>query len=228
MIEGIQSESWLKIFPGLDKISNVPLRSELEQLKVMHIEKGKTLFREGDECQGYVLVISGSVSVHKMDAEGHEILLYRVANGQTCMLTTICLLGMQPYPAEGVAETDVELLMLPSHFFERLLKESETFRRYAMSHIGNRICDMMLLIEDVAFGRMDMRLARLLLHRLSLEGESIHCTHQELASELGTAREVISRMLKRFESNGWVKLNRGVLHIQDITALEKLAHGKAV
>jgi len=222
------NDSWLKAFSGLDQISNVQLRTELEQLKVMDIEKGKILFREGDVCQGYVLVISGSVSVHKMDAEGHEILLYRVANGQTCMLTTICLLGMQSYPADGVAETDLQLVMLPSRFFERLLKESETFRRYAMSHIASRICDMMLLIEDVAFGRMDMRLARLLLHRVSLEGESIHCTHQELASELGTAREVISRMLKRFELNGWVKLSRGVFHVQDAAALEKLAHEKAL
>jgi len=223
MTERIQSESWLNSFPGLDGIANDSLRSELERLNIMHVKKGKTLFREGDACEAYVLVISGSVSVHKMNAEGHEILLYRVADGQTCMLTTICLLGMQPYPAEGVAETDVKLVMLPSRFFERLLKESETFRRYAMSHIGNRICDMMLLIEDVAFGRMDTRLARLLLHRLSLEGVSIHCTHQALASELGTAREVVSRVLKRFESNGWVKLNRGVFHVQDVAALEKLA-----
>jgi len=181
--------SWLDRFPELNKVENKLLHTELVQQKVIHAPKGHQLFREGDACSGYVLVLSGSIRVYKIDAGGHEILLYRVGEGQSCMLTTTCLLGLQDYPAEGVAETDVELVVLSAKLFERLLVGSDSFRRYAMAYIGERICDMMLLIEDVAFGRMDQRVARLLLARAENEGDSLICTHQELASELGTARE---------------------------------------
>ena len=214
--------SWIHRFPELNQLKDASLHKEVAQQTVIHIPKGHALFREGDACKAYALVIQGTIRVYKIDSEGHEILLYRVAPGQTCMLTTTCLLGSQHYPAEGMAESDVDLILLPPKLFERLLTSSDEFRHYAMSDIGQRICDMMLLIEDVAFGRIDQRVARLLLKRAATEGESITCTHQELAFELGTAREVISRMLKRFEVQGWVELNRGSIRLKDETKLQTL------
>jgi len=214
--------NWLKKFPEFEHIEDKKLLAELAQQKILQAPKGHQLFREGDACKGYVLVINGSVRVYKIDTEGHEILLYRVGDGQSCMLTTTCLLGLQDYPAEGVAETDVELVVLSPKLFERLLMGSDSFRRYAMAYISERICDMMLLIEDVAFGRMDQRVARVLLARAASEGGRITCTHQDLASEIGTAREVISRILKNFERHDWVSLSRGTIQLQNEAKLHHL------
>ncbi len=216
--------NWLTRFPELKEIEDKQLHAELIQQKVLHAPQGHQLFREGDACKGYVLVLSGSVRVYKIDKEGREILLYRVGKGQSCMLTTTCLLGLQDYPAEGVAESDVDLVVLSPKLFERLLFGSNSFRRYAMAYIGERICDMMMLIEDVAFGRMDQRVARVLLERAENEGDILSCTHQELASELGTAREVVSRMLKSFESRGWIELGRGIIKLQERSLLGQMTH----
>jgi len=214
--------SWLSRFSELKDVEDKQLHAELAQQKVLHVPKGHQLFREGDVCKGYVLVISGSVRVYKIDEEGHEILLYRVGEGQSCMLTTTCLLGLQDYPAEGVAESDTDLVVLSPKLFEQLLVSSNSFRRYAMAYIGERICDMMMLIEDVAFGRMDQRVARILLSRAEIEGDMLICTHQELASELGTAREVVSRMLKSFERRGWIELNRGTIELKERSLLGQM------
>ncbi|MFQ5582086.1 MAG: Crp/Fnr family transcriptional regulator [Mariprofundaceae bacterium] len=193
-----------------------------DRVKVLQIAKGSVLFRDGDSCGSYVLVISGAIRVQKMDSQGREIVLYRVEEGQTCMLTTICLMGSQEYPAEGIAETDVELAMLPLNGFEHALAASTGFRRFVMNSIGQRICDLMQLVEDVAFGRMDARLARLLLRR-SRQQDELDCTHQELAFELGTAREVVSRLLKDFENRKWVQLSRGKIKLRNAGALTEIA-----
>ncbi|MDQ6990159.1 MAG: Crp/Fnr family transcriptional regulator [Mariprofundaceae bacterium] len=211
---------WIHRFLEFDHLSNHALRQEIAQQNILHAPTQQHLFREGDACPGYLLLLAGTIKVYKINTEGREILLYRVQAGQSCMLTTTCLLGLQPYPAQGVTESDVEMILLPAHLFNRLLIESSDFRRYAMSHIGQRICDMMMLIEDIAFGRMDQRVARVLLQRQQVG--LIDCTHQDLASELGTAREVISRMLKNFERHGWISLSRGSIQIQDMDMLHRL------
>ena len=215
--------SWIHRFPELDGIEHQRLRQEIAQQHIMQVPQQHVLFREGDGCQGYVLLLSGSVRVFKVDSEGREILLYRVRAGQSCMLTTTCLLGLQNYPAEGITETPVELVIIPPHLFEQLLAQSAAFRRFSMAHMGKRICEMMLLIEDVAFARMDQRVARVLLQRTQQTHDAIlHCTHQELASEIGTAREVVSRMLKNFEQHGWLALQRGKIHILERESLQRL------
>ncbi|MDQ6973560.1 MAG: Crp/Fnr family transcriptional regulator [Mariprofundaceae bacterium] len=213
---------WIHRFPELNQLENQGLRQEIQQQKILHAPKDHHLFREGDACRGYVLLLSGIMRVYKVDSEGREILLYRVQAGQSCMLTTTCLLGLQPYPAQGVTESDVDMILLPANIFDRLLAESSEFRRYAMAHMGKRICEMMMLIEDVAFGRMDQRVARVLLQRQPENVPYITCTHQDLASELGTAREVVSRMLKNFERHGWITLSRGSIALQDRDMLHRL------
>jgi len=214
---------WIHQFPELDKLENQVLRQEIAQQKILHAPQGHHLFREGDACRGYVLLLKGMVRVYKMDTEGREILLYRVKSGQSCMLTTTCLLGLQPYPAQGVTESAVDMVLLPAKIFDRLLAESESFRRFSMAHMGERICEMMMLIENVAFGRMDQRVARVLLQRIKQQASPLLvCTHQDIASELGTAREVVSRMLKNFERHGWLTLSRGAIQVQDEAMLHHL------
>ncbi len=214
--------AWLNAFPELKVISDRSWMAAAEKVHLMDVPKGAVLFRDGDVCNGYVFVTDGAVRVQKMDPQGHEIVLYRVEDGQTCMLTTSCLIGGEPYPAEGVAETVVSLAMLPAPAFEKAMAESADFRRFVLASIGRRIGDLMLLLEDVAFGRMDVRLARLLLKRSSESGAVLQCIHQELATELGTAREVVSRILKDFERKGWLALSRGRVEVKNSRALGEL------
>jgi len=210
---------WISHFPELTAISDPAWRSAASSAQTMRVKPGYVLFRDGSACKAYVLVISGSIRVQKIDPEGREIVLYRVEDHQSCMLTTTCLIGHQDYPAEGIAETDVELVVLPAEIFQTVLAESEGFRGFVMHSIGQRIADLMALIEEVAFARMDVRIARLLLIRNMNE---LHVTHQEISAELGTAREVVSRVLKIFEGRGWISLGRGCIRILDKGGLESL------
>lgn len=207
-------------FPDLTGLS-AAIRNELEALQPMKVPAGTVLFRDGDVCQGYVFVLSGSVRVQKMDPEGREIVLYRVEDGQTCMLTTACLLGGRAYPAEGVAEEETQLALLAPGRLDALLADTD-FRRFVLAMISERVADLMALIEDVAFGRMDVRLARRLLELDNGTGE-LRLTHQQLATELGTAREVVSRILKDFERRGLVSLGRGILALPHPADLRELA-----
>ena len=213
--------SWMDEFPALTAIADPAWRRVAAMARLVTVDAGTVLFRDGDVCAGYVLVLDGSVRVQKMDANGREIVLYRVEQGQTCMLTTSCLLGGTAYPAEGVAEERTRLAMLPAAAFDRAIGESAAFRRFVLSAISHRIADLMLLIADVAFGRMDMRLSRLLLRRANGDG-MLAATHQDLAVELGTAREVVSRLLKDFESRGLVRLGRGEVGLLDRARLQAL------
>lgn len=216
------SLKWISQFPELEAISDPAWLKTAASAQIMRAAPGYVLFRAGDGCKGYVLVIEGSIRVQKMDANGHEILLYRVEDGQGCMLTTTCLLGHERYPAEGVAETETELVFLPAETFEAALADSAAFRAFVMRGIGQRIADLMALIEDVAFGRMDVRIARrLCLHKQP--SKPFRVTHQEIAAELGTAREVVSRVLKDFERRGWLKLHRGKIEILDAEAIKATA-----
>lgn len=205
---------WLLNFPALEKVKDKAWDSVSSEVKRMQVKPGTVLFRDGDVCNAYVLVISGSVRVQKVDPNGHEIVLYRVEEGQSCMLTTTCLLGSQVYPAEGVAETDVDLVVLPKESFERALSSSAGFRQFVMSNVGFRITDLMMLLEDVAFGRMDARLARFLLKSGEKSSGVLDFTHKQVAVELGTAREVVSRLLKDFERKGLVTLSRNQIQLQ--------------
>jgi len=213
--------NWISRFPELSTIPDPAWHKALSSAQILRVKPGHPLFRDGDACHGYVLVISGSVRVQKMDPDGHEIVLYRVEEGQSCVLTTTCLIGQQNYPAEGIAETEVELAMLPSEMFNSALSDSAGFRKFVLGCIGRRIADLMLLIEDVAFGRMDVRIAQLLLSRCP-ESDLLFATHQKLSAELGTAREVVSRVLKGFERQGWISLSRGCIKLLDRTALDSL------
>lgn len=179
------------------------------------------IFRQGDSCKNYILVKSGRVKVFTRAENGREILLYRVEQGESCTLTTSCLLADNNYPAEGVAETEVQALVISVDAFNNALNQSATFRQFVFDAYGRRIRDIITLVEEVSFGRLDLRLAKLLSQR-EVEQNKLIITHQALATELGTAREVVSRQLKEFERHGWLKLSRGEIEILSPEALKKL------
>ncbi len=221
------ADTLLAAFPDLAAVSGDGRRLLEQAVRLAEVPPGTVLFSEGGACQAYVLVLDGSVRVQKVSEGGREIVLYRVERGQTCVLTTACLLTRAEYGAEGVAETTVKAAMVPATVFEQLVDLSPVFRRFVFAVYATRIADLLMLIEEVAFGRIDVRLAQLLLAHAArgggVAGGAVEITHQALATELGTAREVISRQLKEFERRGWVALARGRIDMRNSAALAQLA-----
>ena len=152
---------------------------------------------------------------------GREVFLYRVHSGESCILTTACMLAFEEYSAEGMAETDVSAVAIPRKVFDDLAGKSPEFRQFVFRAYSRRITDLFTLIDDIVFQRLDVRLAARLLELA--EDDTVHATHQMLATELGTAREVISRTLAEFQRRGWVEQARGRITLTGRTAIERLA-----
>lgn len=185
-------------------------------------EPGDPLFHNGEPCQFFLLLLDGSVKVQKLSADGHEITLYHIQPGQTCELATVCLLAGKHYPVQAIAETRVEALLLDRNQFQMLLGRIEGFRNFVFTSIDRGMGTLLSLVEDVAFGPLDRRLAHALII-LAGGNDELSITHQEVATELGTAREVVSRLLKEFERRGWVQLHRGKVTLLDRRQLAALA-----
>lgn len=210
---------WLKVVPllkGLEYETAAVLR---RSASLVILPPGAPVFAVGTPCRNSLLVISGSIRVQMISEGGREIVLYRVGAGESCVLTTSCLLAAEAYPAEARTETEVAAAVLPAGVFHDLLGRSPVFRTYIFQTYGRRITDLMLLIDEVAFRRIDVRLARFLVDRCERAGSGLAVTHQQLALELGSAREVISRQLKEFERRGWLILRRGQIDQVDVPAI---------
>jgi len=212
------SEEWIGRFPALARLEPDVRRMLEQRSKVVSLPAGDTVFHGGDECRNYLLVLDGSVRVQMTAESGREIVLYRVDRGETCVLTTACLLAHEAYSAEGVTDTAVRAVAVPSATFHELLGRSTVLREFVFMTYGARIADLMLLVEEVAFKRVDLRLARFVIEHADAVG-NLDATHQALAVELGTAREVVSRQLKEFERNGLVALSRGRIAVRNREAL---------
>jgi CRP/FNR family transcriptional regulator len=189
--------------------------------RIVRLPKGAHPFRAGDEARDYLIVRDGVVRVQLTAESGREIVLYRVGANEGCVLTTSSLLARQPYSAEAICESDVTALLVPGEAFRRLLSTDPGFRDFVLSTYAARVADLILLMEETAFRGVARRLARSLLHRAELGVVSL--THQALAVEIGTAREVVSRHLKEFERRGVLRAHRGSIEIADRNALEAIA-----
>ena len=198
----------------------------LHQARLAEAPAGAVLFRPGEPCGQYLVVLAGVVRVSLTAENGREMLLYRVGPGQTCVLTTMALLGRRRHEAEGRAEGQVRALALPAAAFDALLARSTAFRRFVFDSLSMRVLDLMHLAGQVAFARLDARLAAFLLHQAA-DGE-LRMTHQDIAVELAASREAVSRLLKRFEQQGLLKLGRGRLRLRDVAALSRMAEETTV
>lgn len=208
-------ELLLRRFPVFSQLSALQLDQLVKGAQVLRVPAGGVLFDAGQPCRGFPLVLEGSVRVSKGSPGGREILLYRVEPGQGCILSGGCLIGHSDYSARGIAEEDVTLLSLPAELFQKLMVEAEPFRRFVFSLYGERLSEMMELVDAVAFRKLDQRLAQLLVQR----GPVLELTQQKLADELGSVREIVSRLLRSFESRGWVTLERERITVRDPRAL---------
>ena len=212
--------TWLQSFPPLLALEANARDILMKSARMVEAPIGTIGYREGGACGAYVMRLAGQSRVYKMSASGREILLYRVHAGETCVITTTCLLGHSNYPASTIVEKAIRDVIIPSSAFNQLMIDSAVFRTFVMTNYGALITDLIVLLDEVVFHSLDTRLAKLLLDSGSV---IISRTHQLMADELGTAREVVSRQLKRFEQKNWVALGRGHVEITDRAKLEKLA-----
>ena len=212
---------WTDRAEGLDGFEPETL-ARLDALSPMRAPAGAVLFQPGDAVQGFVIVLSGRVEVFLTGPTGREILLYAVEPGQSCVQSTLGLLGGEEYSAEAVAATDCELVLVPRPVFLALTDRSAGFRRFVFAAFARRVQTMMHLLETVAFRKVESRLAAVLLDGAG-DGNRLEATHQDLAIRVGTAREVVSRRLESFARKGWVTLRRGEITLTDRAPLARLA-----
>jgi len=189
--------------PDLAGIHDDVWREALAVSQVVNCPAGTKLIECGDSANKFVIVLQGAIKIYETGENGREITLYRVCGGQVCVLTLTRLLLRSNRGAQAIAEQDVRLLTIPPEYFDRLLTESEDFRRYLMTSMAHCITDVIQLISQVSFDHLDRRLATLI-RKLATRSapDKLRCTHQAIANDLGTTREVVSRLLKDFERSG--------------------------
>lgn len=219
MLEDALFDDLTRLYSPIGEMSPAAQRLLRENLQRMTAPTGHILFDLDSPCSLFVVIYEGSVRVIKPALSGREILLYRLEPGDSCVLTASCLLGRSNYPARGVVENDLVAFALAQPVFNHLLDSSTPFRALVFNHFSERIADLMQLIEEVAFGQMDQRLAAYLVERAPL----LEVTHQQIADELGTVREVVSRRLKQLEQRGLVRLERGQVEVNDVERLRRIA-----
>lgn len=206
------------LYPVLANLPEALQASLPPSVQQMTVPAGTILFDEHQPCQGFPFVLAGAIRVVKTAANGRELPLYRVLPGESCIITSSCLLGRSDYNARGIAESETTLALLPRDQFDTLLAVP-AFRDFVFRLFAERIAELMQLVEEVAFRKLDQRLANLLLGK----GRHLQITHQQLADELGSVREIVSRLLKGFAEQGLVRLGREQIEILDPAGLRKLS-----
>lgn len=206
-------------YPGLVDGVSLPY---LERLKHLHMPQGAVLFRPGDAAQGFVLVLDGRVGVYLTGANGRDLRLYTVTSGTSCIQTTLGLLGGETYSGEAIAETDLDLMLIPAADFRALIEQSNSFRTFVFKAFGRRMSDVTHTLEQVAFVRVEARIAAHLLTNADEQG-LVAETHQSIATAIGSVREVVSRRLEALSKSGLIEQERGQIKVLDKNRL--IGHG---
>jgi CRP/FNR family transcriptional regulator len=197
------------------------LTQRLAALPRRSLPAGTVLFQAGEAAQGFVVVLSGRIEVRLTAANGREVLLYAVEPGQSCIQTTLGLLGEEHYTGEATCATEVQAVVIPRQMFREAMDADTRFRAFVLSAFGRRMAEVTRVLEQVAFGRLEPRLAAALL--ALAEGGTVQATQAELAARIGSAREVVSRHLSGLTRDGMIAVDRGQIRILDAAALRQLA-----
>lgn len=210
------------LFPVFRALPDQIWKQVIQSARHIAVPQGGVIFEDGSPCKAFPLVLGGAVRVLKIGPHGRELLLYRVEPGEICMLTSSCMLGKAHYSARGIAESDLSVATLSPLLFDSLISRHEPFRVFVFGFFSARCTELLQLVEEVAFLKLDQRLAALLLAK----GSEINSTHQMLADELGRVREIISRLLEGFADQGMISLSRAHICVKNADALHRIAHGK--
>ncbi|MCA1755473.1 MAG: Crp/Fnr family transcriptional regulator [Spirochaeta sp.] len=220
MLQNTDWQSFSARFPvlGSDKQSELLIKSNG---LIRRAGPGEVLYRDGDECTHLPLVVSGELLLTKYGESGRSITLYRVEEGESCILSTLSILNAELFPAEATARSPSTLLLVPAQVVRQLVDRDVQWRQFVFATYHRRLSGLIALIEEVVFGKLDLRLAELLVETAREHGNIVRTTHQKLAEELGSSREVVSRLLKDWERQGIVRLGRGEISIEDLDRLQR-------
>ncbi|MEM7351286.1 MAG: Crp/Fnr family transcriptional regulator [Acidobacteriota bacterium] len=205
----------LKTYPGFEPASDDVLADVLQAGIRLSIPAARVMCSQGEKCQGFPLVLRGRARVHTVGENGRDITLYRLLPGDTCMLAISCVLSGRLSPAYTVAETDGEVMLVPGEIFSHWFVQKAFWREFVFARLADCLVDVIQVTNDAIFRRLDTRIASYLLNAPGKFGTTLKTTHQDIASEVGSSREVVSRMLKVFEKDGLLTLGRGSIHLQD-------------
>ncbi len=219
MIDNAQFNRIALLLPILQQADAAFAREFQQAAFFARIPAGHDVFLEGDRVESIALLISGVVRVYKIGETGREITLYRFGNGSSCILTANAILSQKTFPAVATVEQEAEAVMIPADVFRDWVKRHDLWREFIFDLLSQRLFTVMAIIDEVAFRRMDRRVASLLLSQARKQNP-LRITHQEIASELGSSREVISRLLEDFVSDGSIRSGRGTVEVLDFELLE--------
>jgi CRP/FNR family transcriptional regulator len=221
MISYAEFASLVHAYPELAELGLKSRKAFIAAATARDADRGEAVFQAAAPCESAVWLVSGRVRVVARASSGRELLLYRIGPGEVCILGIASLLGHSPYPAHAEVEEPVHAICLPASSFEDLLQSSAELRNLVFRTLASRMRDLMSTLEALAFHRLDQRLARALVARTQNTGSGeLRCTHQTLADELGTAREMVSRILEDFESSGLLRLGRGRIVVENLPELK--------
>ena len=219
MINPEQFNRIVRVLPILKHADPGLIREFQQKAFLARSPRGHDVFVEGDRADAIALLISGVVRVYKIGETGREITLYRFGNGESCILTANAILSQKNFPAIATVEKEAEAVMIPAETFRDWVRRYDLWREFVFDLLSIRLSSVMATVEEVAFRRMDERLVTFLLQRLG-QSDSIQITHQEIAAELGSSREVISRILEDFSALGMISVSRGTIKLLDREALQ--------
>ena len=208
-----------QVLPILKNADTLLLREFQENAYHVTIPTGRDVFVEGDQVEAIALLISGVVRVYKIGETGREITLYRFGNGESCILTANAILSQKIFPAIATVEKEAEAIMIPADTFRDWVRRYDLWRDFVFELLSQRLSSVMSIVEEVAFHRMDARVVGLLIERAN-QSDKVQMTHQAIASELGSSREVISRLLEDLSAIGMIDVSRGSIQILDREGLE--------
>ncbi|NEQ72837.1 MAG: Crp/Fnr family transcriptional regulator [Okeania sp. SIO2C9] len=210
-------------FPFWENLDSEAKKKFLNECQHISLSPGKFVCLEGDICYHLPLIISGNVRVYKIGESGREITLYHLEKGDSCIMTASCIISQKVFPAFAIAETEIEALIIPANSLKKWVRHNTIWQEYIFGLLSQRLANVIEIIEEVAFHRMDSRIASYLLHNVNSQIKNLQITHEAIAQELGSSREVVSRILKTFERQKLLSLSRGKIELHNWEKLEKIA-----
>jgi CRP/FNR family transcriptional regulator len=219
MLDPEQYKRILLALPLLQKADPKLIHDFKQAALFAKIPTGRDVFTEGDRVDAIALLISGVVRVYKIGETGREITLYRFGNGQSCILTANAILSQMTFPAVATVESDAKAVMIPADIFRGWVRSYDLWREFVFDLLSQRLVSVMEIVEEVAFRRMDVRVESFLANRSRLTNP-IRITHQEIAAELGSSREVISRLLEDLVQQGVIRSSRGEIEVLNSEGLQ--------
>ena len=210
-------------FPFWEKLTDAQ-REKLEEVAhPLSVKAGTVVHNGGMDCLGLLLINSGQLRVYTLSEEGREVTLYRLFELDICLFSASCVMPSVQFEVVIEAEKDCDLTVIPSCLFKNLMEDSAPVANYANQLISSRFSEVMWLMEQVMWKSFDKRLAKFLLEESALENSPVlKITHEKIANHIGSAREVVTRMLRYFQGEGFVSLSRGIVELTDIKALQNL------